>query len=365
MTAKEKLVRRENYLQTESYLDYLQVKKRRNEKTITRYRAWFKHPLVWAMDIPFEAAHTIHMSFNGYVESLGLAQESQKKVIETTRAFFTWVKMRYAQQYLELPDYWIEDLIPPPSSIANIADYVKLEDVLKIINLKIDNANIALKRDQAMSCMLFGSAARADAAVSIPIKAVHLNAEHPYIEQYPSLGVRTKNGKSARTYLHKIPELLAAMREWDEFVRANYPEESPWYVPIHQEWGEQSTKVLIPGINRSHAVRKRLRILHGLANIPYKSPHKYRHGYAVYGLERCKTMLQYHNLSRNMMHDSIAITDKIYVFFEENERGRILSEIYTNPVGQPDRELEAMINSLGRHELQQNIILSSQRLAYL
>lgn len=76
-----------------------------------------------------------------------------------------------------------------------------------------------------MVCMLFLSGARASAATTLPIKAVHLNDEHPNIEQKPELGVRTKNGKAATTYLHKFPELLDFAQRWDEFVRANFPED--------------------------------------------------------------------------------------------------------------------------------------------
>ena len=65
------------------------------------------------------------------------------------------------------------------------------------------------------------------------------------------------------------------------------------------------------------------------------------------------------------MHSSIAITDQVYISFEVEERGRILSEIFGNPVLQPDDELEAHINKLGRHDLQRNIELSAKRLANL
>ena len=89
---------------------------------------------------------------------------------------------------------------------------------------------------------------------------MHLNEKYPYIEQKVEYGVNTKNSKSATTYLHNIPELLDFARGWDEFVRLNFPENHPWYTPIHQQWGEQTTKLLIPGKHRTDALRKRLGI---------------------------------------------------------------------------------------------------------
>ena len=39
---------------------------------------------------------------------------------------------------------------------------------------------------------------------------------------------------------------------------------------------------------------RRLNILDQAANLPHKSPHKSWHGYAIYGLQHCQTMAQYH-----------------------------------------------------------------------
>lgn len=364
MKDPEKLICRDNFLLVKDFLNYLKSK-RKNPKTLDRYRFWLNHALIWAMDVPFESAQKVKQPFYLYVENLGLAQESQKKIIETFRAMLRYAKLHFEERFIRLPYYWIEDLTPPKGQKSSVSNYVKIEEVRKIMNLDIDRTNMALWRDQAMACMLFLSGARVEAATTLPISCVHLNARYPYIDQNPALGVVTKNNKSAKTYLHIVPELLEFIREWDDFVRKNYPEDQPWYTPIHHVWGEQTTKVLRPGKNRGRAVTKRLKLLNGLAGTPYKSPHKYRHGYAVYGLERCNTMTQYHNLSRNLMHSSIAITDQIYISFEVEERGRILSEIFGNPVLQPDDELEAHINKLGRYDLQRNIELSTKRLANL
>jgi len=86
--------------------------------------------------------------------------------------------------------------------------------------------------------------------VSLPIQAVHLNERYRYIEQKTELGVRTKMSKSASTFLHNVPELLDFAGGWDESARALFPEDHLWYAPIHQQWGEQSTKVLVPGSNQ-------------------------------------------------------------------------------------------------------------------
>jgi hypothetical protein len=47
-------------------------------------------------------------------------------------------------------------------------------------------------------------------------------------------------------------------------------------------------------------------------NLPYHSPHKFRHGHAVYGIKHAKDIGDLKALSQNLMHDSLQVTDKIY-----------------------------------------------------
>jgi hypothetical protein len=65
--------------------------------------------------------------------------------------------------------------------------------------------------------MLFLSGARASAFTTLPISAVDLPGRT--LHQWPELGVATKNGKRATTYLLPIPELLAVAQTWDDKVR--------------------------------------------------------------------------------------------------------------------------------------------------
>jgi site-specific recombinase XerD len=365
MQNNSELVHRENFLLVQEYLAYLLNKKRKNPKTVERYRFWLNHLLLWAMAVPFPRVATIKVEFSDYVKSKQFAKESEKKVVETARAFLRWAKLHHEKKFLCLPSHWVEDLTPTTVDRQSSDRYVSYEEVVKLISKTPGKESIALWRDQAMACLLFLSGARAGAAVSLPIHAVHLDDKYPYVEQKTEFGVQTKNNKSATTYLHNIPELLDFARGWDEFARANFAENHLWYAPIHQQWGEQTTKTLIPGGERSTGLRKRLRLLSSLFGLPYRSPHQYRHGYARYGLERCTTMAEYHALSRNMMHSNIAVTDQIYVHVELKERGQILSRLHQNPVGEFDNEFSAFIEKFSKEDLMNGITILAQRLANL
>ena len=359
MTNPDRLVNRSNFLLVEGYSEYLLNVKNRNPKSVDRYRFWLRHLLLWAMDRSFETADTIKPSFAQTVNGLALAAESKKKIVETARSFFKWGKLYHSQQFARLPAYWIDDLTPRKAPQGHNLEFVSYEAIVKIINLQIDRQDLALWRDQAMAALLFLCGARAGAATTLPIQAVHLDAEYPNIEQKPSLGVHTKNNKSATTFLHNIPELLDAAREWDQYVHSHCPPEYPWYAPIEQSWGDQRLSSIPPGKNRGIALNHRLKILEQAAGLPHRSPHKYRHGYAIYGLKRCQTMAQYHALSRNLMHANIAITDQHYAHLEEAERGKLLGEITENGAHPPDDTLQGFLSGLDRGDLQQAITLAA------
>ena len=170
--------------------------------------------------------------------------------------------------------------------------------------------DLALWRDQVAAAMLFLSGMRSSAFGSLPIEAVDLNSWS--VRQWPGLGVRTKNGKAATTYLLDIPDLREAVWAWDDFIRPQLPPSAAWYTPIISRWGEHTLSSDPPGRNRNHAVIKRMRKLFAAAGVPYQSPHKFRHGHAVYALQQARDMADYKAISMNLMHSDIRVTDSIY-----------------------------------------------------
>src|SRR6185436_20857268 len=221
MITESGLVHRGNFLLVQEYLLYLLQVRLKSPKSVERYRAWLTHLLLWAMEVPLPKVHSISITFADYVRGKNLAQESQKKIVETARAFLRWAKLYHANQFACLPAYWVEDLTPVRVQRKSISKFVRLNEVLKISRTTQGKENLALWRDQAMACLLSLSGARAGGALSLPIRAVHLNDPFPHIEQKTELGVRAKLSKSDTTYLHQIPELLDFARGWDNFAREN------------------------------------------------------------------------------------------------------------------------------------------------
>jgi len=115
----------------------------------------------------------------------------------------------------------------------------------------------------------------------------------------------------------------------------------------------------------SEILAKRIRKLSNLVGIEYKSPHKFRHGHAVYALLQAQTMADYKAISQNLMHGSIKVTDSIYAWLNDNQVKDRIASLSTNQAQQPKNatELDILLSQLSKSELKQAIQLAADHLA--
>lgn len=335
------MVNRENYTKLKAFLDYLGEDAQLSPASVSRYGAYLKHLLRWADEYGLEKAHTIRPSFPSYLADARLdgkpgplAPATTKKSVQVAKRFMTWLKLRYPHEYKRLPQMWIDSLRPPktPEPPPN-HEFVTYEEISKIANMKIDRREVILRRDRAVACLLFLSGMRAGAMVSLPLKALDLEART--VQQWPSLGVRTKMGKSATTFLLEIPELIEPVQDWDRYVRARLADTAMWYTPTINYWGDQRLSPRPPGSARVQSLSKRMRKLFARAQIPYKSPHKFRHGHAVFSLQNAQTMADYKAVSMNLMHADISVTDGIYAPLAGEEVKQRIANLTLESDGHP------------------------------
>jgi len=124
------------------------------------------------------------------------------------------------------------------------------------------------------------------------------------------------------------------VKEWDDLVRRQLPPTAMWYTSLHSRWGVHSLSEKRAGDNRNISLTKRLRKLYLAAGMEPKSPHKFRHGHAVYGLQHARSMADYKAVSMNLMHNDIRVTDAVYaVLSKEDVRARIASLSSPDPEG--------------------------------
>ncbi|MFQ5922649.1 MAG: tyrosine-type recombinase/integrase [Anaerolineales bacterium] len=312
------MVNRKNYLLARAYFEYLDEVAQLTEETTSRYWFLLKHLLLWADEVPLAHAHEIRPSFPSFLSTSrldrgkgSLAPATLVKAIRVAKRLLSWAKLVHPVKFKHLPKHWIDSLKPPraPQPPAD-HEFVSSDEVRKLASQGIPEDDLATRRDQAAACMLFLSGMRGSAFCATPVSAIDLSTRT--IQQWPSLGVRTKMGKSATTYLINIPELLERVESWDRTVRSQLPATAMWYAPTISRWGEQVLSADAPGKNRVTALAKRMRKLFAIAGLPYKSPHKFRHGYAVFALQHAQTMADYKAVSMNLMHADIRVTDGIY-----------------------------------------------------
>jgi site-specific recombinase XerD len=141
------------------------------------------------------------------------------KIIEAGKRFFIWARQNHPEAFGSMSAAWPEILRPPRVKDASDEhECVSLEEVLRLVAVPNDDDDLALLRDRAAAALLFLSGARASAFTTLPISAVDLPGGT--LRQWPVLGVVTKNGKLATTFLLPIPELLAVALIWDDVVRS-------------------------------------------------------------------------------------------------------------------------------------------------
>jgi len=367
--ALQALVDRTNYQLVKDYLRSIGGARMLEESSVRRYWFYSRHLLLWAMETPLHKADRIKPHFPAYVSSLPsprseaeLAAETQKKIIELARGFFTWVRSNRPQEYRRLSPEWIAALRPPRKRASrNEHVFVTPDEVLQIARLKIPADDLATRRDQAAAAMLFLSGMRAGAFTTLPLEAVDI--EDMRIRQWPELGVHTKNGKKATTFLFQIPELVDGALEWDRFVRSELSAKARWYVPIDQHWGLQVLSKGSPGANRGLALDKRLRLLFARAGLPYRSAHKFRHGHAVYGLLRAGTMADYKALSENMMHADIRTTDDTYAMLSSEEVRKRIAGLFSTTDQASQKTQPEGLGKMSNEQLSQMLVEVARRLA--
>ena len=304
--------------------------------------------LEWAGEVPFRDAPKIEMPFPIYIahlqaqgKSTGLSSNYQRKIVSTVKRFFQWLKMSKSG-YRTISDLWISKF----KSLRNTEKSDNYEIVSYEEILAMAQASVTCTKEwriRAATSFLYLSGMRVDAFVSLPILAVDIPRRR--VHQFPDLGVRTKNKKSATTCLLKIPELLVVVKEWDNLVRAKLPPTAPWFAPLTPDTGEIDPSPAPPGLHRDSGLRKDLEEWLHRVNLPYHSPHKFRHGHAWFGLENAVDYGDMQAVSQNLMHEKFSTT-----------------EIYAR---QRQQDVERRIENLGSKGATQNGELSDETIKRL
>jgi integrase len=320
------MIERENYLAVKAFLRFQGEVMQRDPATILTERGWLKHLLRWADDRLLTDAAKIRPVFPQYLLTVNrgdghggrLSALGVESGCEYARMFFEWARLSL-KAYRKIDPLWIRTIRPPRMAGEPRKEHqaVQLDTVRALLAVPVAEGDVATWRDKAAAAFLFLSGARSGAFCTLTLDCVNL-AEKT-ITQYPTLGVRTKNRKAAVTALLDIPDLLAMVGEWDSFIRGKLPPTAPWYSVIRIQLGEQVLTADRPGKHRGIVLRDNMVKLFVKAELPPMSPHKFRHGHAVYGLKAARDMSDLKAVSMNLMHANIGTTDAIYAVLSDRD----------------------------------------------
>lgn len=339
------MINRDNYWLIRDYLVYRGQVLQHSGLTLQTAYSWLKHLLRWADEETFTKAVWIRPVFPQYLltvetrygQGAKLTQKGVAEACEYARHFFSWAREQFPSRFTKMNRLWVDTLRPPPmdDEPPKQREYITLEMVR--VAMAVPENDYVTRRDKAALAFLYLSAMRASAFCSLPLKCVSIETRQ--IQQFPTLGVKTKNRKAAVTRLHEIPDLIDVVAAWDAERREHNPPEALWYpaVGVNGKEGYVSS--------RPSALRAGLERLSVLAGQEYLSPHKARHGHAVYGLQHAKNMQDLKALSMNMMHSSIGVTDSIYAVLSEADAHNVIASL-GKEIGLPTNQVEQIVGQV-------------------
>jgi integrase len=322
------MINRANWKAVRVYLKYRLEVNHLSRSSMHLEENWLRHLIEWAGETGFSQAPMIRPTFPEYILSARLDGKGKqlspaytKKVVRASFRFFSWIKT-HQRGYKNITAGWIDTLQPPRMTIEHKDhEAVTLEEIRAIATAPV--YTLRDRRIRAAAVFWFLSGIRIGAFVSLPLAAVDL--DNLAVNQWPKLGVRTKFKKHATTYLLDIPDLLQVVRDWDRVVRQVCGNDGLWFAPFSPETGE-----IIPGANqvgdqRHTRARKDLKDWLNKVGLAYHSPHKFRHGNAVFSLKNAKDVAALKAVSQNLMHSNLSITDGVYGILSDNDvKGKIM-----------------------------------------
>lgn len=260
----------------------------------------------------------------GYRESLKsrLCPDASRPLSNSTirhrasflRSFFGWLRGQKGfesidqniQGYFDLPKRFEEPgLKRDDRPFPNIEEAAIMIEAMPVETWKE-------RRDQAMVCIAFLGALRADTIISLRLE--HLIPENKQIVQDGHQS-RTKNGKSVRIRFFPVPLAFSAtVKAWKADLVALGFQEKDALFPDERwlaEAGNRSRSEIIPVMKSTHAITRAFESASARCGKRW-SPHSAKHSIGRLGSKVCKTAEDQRAWSANMGHEQEDVTRRYY-----------------------------------------------------
>ncbi len=192
------MINRENWKAVNKYLKYRSEVDQISDESKRLEKGWLLHLLLWAQEEYFSEAPKIRPTLPEFIlnsrldgKERPLSQAFVRKSISSSRRFLCWLSI-HEQGYGKITTAWLDTIKPPrmPEKLRS-HEIVTLNEIYAIASAP--TIETWEKRIRAAAVFWFLSGIRIKAFTTLPLKAVDLKRRR--IQQFPSLGVRTKNQK--------------------------------------------------------------------------------------------------------------------------------------------------------------------------
>lgn len=326
------MINRGNWRLIQEYLNYRKDVDLVSFKTIRLEESWLRYLLEWMNDKPFKVVASKRPTYPEYLIN---SRKGKKpfagvylhKLITSAKRFFEWLVIHHNEYSHHINPVYLATLKTPKVIEHNKEhEYVTIEEIRAMAKAPV--YSMRDKRIRAAAVFWFLSGIRIGAFVTLPIKAIDLNDLS--VKQWPEYGVMTKNSKHATTYLLNMPDLLEVVKEWDRLIRTELSEDSYWFAPLSPETGMLDSSIQEIGHYRESRARKDLLSWLDQVGLAYHSPHKFRHGNAVYSLKQSRNIQELKSVSQNLMHKNLDITDGVYGVLSTHDVGETIKKLGEN-----------------------------------
>lgn len=323
----EPLINRTNWNETRTYLTYCTEVKQNSPGSIRVIESSLNTLLRWAQDRRLPYVQSLRPTYPQYLVDAGFSIAYTNKSLAIARQFFHWA-LEHVSYYRKLNSDWINSLcLNKTEDRVKEREIFTLEDVLALVN--VTPMTLAEERDRAAVAFLFLSGMRGGAFTTMPVEAVHIDQQPIVVNQWPALGMHTKNGKSANTFLLPHPDLKLLEEiviSWHKQLTVALGPKGLWYAIVDGDRNCFAAQQ-VPGTNRGSNLGKRIKALCERAGVHPMSPHKLRHGHAVWALQHCETIEDLKAVSQNLMHSSLVTTDSIYGILRDQDVARRIAQL--------------------------------------
>lgn len=250
------------------------------------------------------------------------------------RAFFVWLADRPG--FRRALSYSDADYFNISNKDARVAKMVRhkpaptLEQIHHVLS-RMPAESATERRDRALIAFILLSGARDGAAASIKLK--HLDIQARRLDQ-DARDVKTKFSKTFSTWFFPVGgEALAILSDWVGHLRHDllWGDDDPLFPSTRMTTGPDGSFVA-SGLERKHwsgagPIRRVFEEAFRNADLPYFSPHSFRHTLVRLGEQRCRNPEEFKSWSQNLGHEHVLTTFTSYGVVPPERQAQLMETI--------------------------------------